>query len=131
MPDEAYYWCQRCGSDTNQVSIATAAQIAGVTNRTIYLWARQDRVHVSRINSEELRICKASLDLVARYLIKQAGSRSVDVRIRLVIKLVEQQYERDDPTLNKWLNRQVYLSGTCHDYSKKTRASHLENTCAT
>lgn len=109
MPDEAYYWCQRCGSDTDQVSIATAAQIAGVTNRTIYLWARQDRVHVSKTNREELRICKASLELVAKYLIKQAGSRSIDVRIRLVIKLVEQQYERDDPTLNK-MAKQTGLS---------------------
>jgi transcriptional regulator GlxA family with amidase domain len=101
MPNEGFYRCQLCHCNTEQVRIATAAQIAKVTNRTIYLWASQGRVHVNRINNEALLICKVSLDLAAKYVDKQVGTDSIDLRIKLVIKLAEQQYERDDPTLNK------------------------------
>jgi len=89
------------------VSIATAAQIARVTNRTIYLWARQGRIHVSRSN-KEARICKVSLEIAAKYVI-QAGGNLIDRRVKLVIKLVEQQYARNDPTLSK-MAKQVGLS---------------------
>jgi AraC-like DNA-binding protein len=91
------------------VSIATAAQIARVTDRTIYLWASQGRVHINKDTGKEELICKASLSLVAKYLIKQAGTSLIDGRIKLVIQLVEQQYERDDPTLNK-MAKQAGLS---------------------
>lgn len=109
MPDGGCCWCQLCCCDTDQVSIATAAQIARVTNRTIYLWARQGRIHVNRANSKEALICKASLALAAKYVVQQAGNGSIDGRIKLVIKLVEQQYARDDPTLRK-MAKQAGLS---------------------
>lgn len=109
MPHENYRWCSLCCCDTDQVSIATAAQIARVTNRTIYLWANQGRVHVNKDTGEEVRICKASLSVIAKYVIQQVESGSIDGRIRLVIHLVEQQYERDDPTLSK-MAKQVGLS---------------------
>jgi AraC-like DNA-binding protein len=91
------------------VNIATAAQIARVNHRTISLWARQGRIHVNKTTGEEVRICKASLSLVAKYVIKPLGSGSIDGRIKLVIRLVHEQYERDDPTLSK-LARQAGLS---------------------
>src|SRR5438552_9575531 len=100
MPDKSGSWCQLCSCVTDQVSIATAAQIARVTNRTIYLWARRGRIHANR-NGKGLRICKASLDLAAKYLIQQGNGNSIDRRIKLVIKLVDQQYAREDPTLSK------------------------------
>ena len=108
MPHENYHWCSRCCCDTDQVSFATAAQIARVTDRTIYLWASQGRVHVNKDTNEEGRICKASLSLIAKYVI-QLDSGSIDGRIKLVIQLVQQQYERDDPTLSK-IAGQVGLS---------------------
>jgi len=91
------------------VSIATAAQIARVTDRTIYLWAGQGLVHVNKDNGEQVRICKTSLSLIAKYVIQQVASGSIDGRIKLVIQLVEQQYEKDDPTLSK-IAKQVGLS---------------------
>lgn len=108
MPHEAYYWCELCSCDTDQVSIDTAAQIARVNDRTIYLWASQGRLHVNKNTGEEIRICKASLSLVPEYL-NQVDRDAIDGRIKLVIQLVEKQYERDDPTLGK-LAKQVGLS---------------------
>ena len=109
MPHENYQWCSFCFCDTDQVSIATAAQIAQVSDRTIYQWARQGRVHVNKDFAEEVRICKTSLSLIAKYVIRQVENGSIDGRIRLVIQLVEQQYEKDDPTLSK-IAKQVGLS---------------------
>lgn len=104
MPDKSSSWCQLCSCVTDQVSIATAAQIARVTNRTIYLWARRGRIHASR-NGKGLRICKASLELPLEYLV----GNSIDRRVKLVIELVDQQYAREDPTLSK-MAKQVGLS---------------------
>jgi two-component system response regulator YesN len=108
MPDKNGSWCQLCSCVTEQVSIATAAQIARVTNRTIYLWARRGRIHVSS-NGKGLRICKASLDLATEYFSQQGDGNGIDRRIKLVIKLVDQQYARNDPTLSK-MAKQVGLS---------------------
>lgn len=109
MPDKSSCWCQLCSCVTDQVSIASAAQIARVTNRTIYLWARRGRVHANRCNGRGVRICKTSLELAAKYLIQQGNGNSVDRRIKLVIKLIDQQYARQDPTLSK-MAKQVGLS---------------------
>jgi AraC-like DNA-binding protein len=108
MPHADYQWCSLCCCDTDQVSIARAAQIARVTDRTIYLWASQGRVHVNKDTNDKVRICKASLSLIAKYVLRLEGG-SIDGRIKLVIQLVEQQYERDDPTLSKMAG-QVGLS---------------------
>jgi transcriptional regulator GlxA family with amidase domain len=101
MSIENQFWCQLCGQEVEQVDVNSAAQITRVTNRTIYLWARQERVHVNRIDGEQLRICKASLEQVAKHASSQVNHKALDGRIKLVIKLVEQQYEKDDPTLGK------------------------------
>jgi AraC-like DNA-binding protein len=113
MPDKNGSWsqCRVCSSVTGQVSIATAAQIARVTNRTIYLWVRRGRIHVTSHNGngKGLRVCKASLNLAANYLSEQGDGNGIDRRIDLVIKLVDQQYASDDPTLSK-MAKQVGLS---------------------
>jgi transcriptional regulator GlxA family with amidase domain len=108
MPDKNGSWWQLCSCVTDQVNIATAAQIARVTDRTIYLWARRGLIHVRR-NGKGLRICKASLELAVEHLSQQGDGNGIDSRVKLVIKLVDQQYARNDPTLSK-MAKQVGLS---------------------
>jgi transcriptional regulator GlxA family with amidase domain len=101
MSSEKHFWCQLCGQETAQGDVTSVAQIAGVTNRTIYLWAKKGRVHVNRADDGQLRICQASLNLTTKYVSPPPSNGSIDARVKLVIRLVEQQYERDDPTLSK------------------------------
>ncbi|MCA1568320.1 MAG: helix-turn-helix transcriptional regulator [Acidobacteria bacterium] len=101
MSSEKHFWCQHCGQKTEQVDVATAGQITRVTNRTIYLWVKQGRVHVNRTDGGQLKICQASLKLVTKYTAPQINHGSIDGRIKLVIRLAEQQYERDNPTIGK------------------------------
>lgn len=101
MSSANHFWCQLCGQETEQVNVAMAGQITRVTNRTIYLWAKQGRVHVNRTDGGQLKICRVSLKLVTKHAASQVNHGSIDGRIKLVIRLAEQQYERDDPTLSK------------------------------
>lgn len=101
MSIENQFWCQLCGREVEQVDVNGAAQITGVTNRTIYLWARQGSVHVNRTDGGQLRICKASLELATKHASSQVNHKPIDGRIKLVITLAEQQYEKDAPTLGK------------------------------
>lgn len=101
MSSENNFRCQPCGQETEQIDVTVAAQITKVTKRTIYLWARQGRLHVNRTDSGQLKICQASLALVTKYAAPQVNHGSIDGRIRLVIRLAEQQYERDNLTLSK------------------------------
>ena len=109
MAHESHVWCPVCCDHTDHVSVTCAAQIAGVTNRTIYLWVVQDTLHVNRAASSQLRICHSSLQPLVKDTVKPEGKYWIDARIRLVINLVDQQYQRDDPTLSK-MAKQVNLS---------------------
>jgi|SRR3712207_5541199 len=103
MLGEAYFRCHSCGSDVVMVNVTRAAKIVGVSNRTIYVWVRQGRVHAYRTVGRQLRICQQSL-LVGhtfgtpgggpgRALGVAAVSVSTnDVRIRLALKIIEKQY---------------------------------------
>jgi transcriptional regulator GlxA family with amidase domain len=111
MSNGSQFWCELCEQEVEQVDVNSAAQITGVTNRTIYLWARQGSVHVNRTDGGQLRMCRASLDKATKNGSSQNGStqngssqgnhKSIDGRIKLVIRLTEQQYAKDDPTLGK------------------------------
>lgn len=109
MPHESHRWCSVCCDNTDHVSVTCAAQIAGVTNRTIYLWVLQNTLHVNRTADEELRICHSSIQPLIKYAVKTDDKYSIDARIQLVISLVHQQYQRDDPTLSK-MAKHVHLS---------------------
>jgi AraC-like DNA-binding protein len=101
MSIENLFWCQLCDQETAQVDVKKAAHVTNVTNRTIYLWAREGRIHVNRTDDGRLMICQPSLDLIAKNNHTQRHQNGIDGRIKLVIKLVEQQYEKDEPTLGK------------------------------
>lgn len=135
MSHETHFWCQLCCGDTDHVSVTRAAQIAGVTNRTIYLWATRGTVHVNRTAGGPLWICQPSLHPVTKDVIKPTSKASIDGRIQLVIKLVEQQYERDDPTLSKmakharlsiWYLARLFKRNTGSHFSEYLRNVRLK-----
>ena len=109
MPHESHRWCRVCCDHTDHVSVTCAAQIAGVTNRTIYLWILRDTLHANRTSGEQVQICHSSLQPLIKIAVKADGDYSIDARIQLVINLVHQQYQRDDPTLSK-MAKHVNLS---------------------
>jgi excisionase family DNA binding protein len=48
------------------VTIRHAAEVVGVTRRTIYRWIEREKVHSLRIASGQWRVCKESLFLYDR-----------------------------------------------------------------
>jgi AraC-like DNA-binding protein len=135
MPHETHLWCPVCFDHTDHVSVTCAAQIAGVTNRTIYFWVLRDTLHVNRAAGEQLQICHQSLQPLIKLVVKQDGEYSIDARIQLVINLVDQQYQRDDPTLSKmakhvhlsiWYFARLFKKNTGSHFSEYLRNLRLE-----
>lgn len=120
MSVEAYFRCPSCGRDAAMVSVASAAKIVGVSNRTIYVWVKQRRVHAYRTVGGHLRICQQSLlaghpagasgVVSGRTLSVAVLSVSMnDVRIRLALKIIERSYPHSALTLGM-LAKQLDIS---------------------
>lgn len=109
MPSSGYFQCPICCCDVVMVPVKKAAGIVGVSNSTIYLWARQERIHVNRIAGGQIRICQPSLVTTSQNVNGSASIPPTDVRIKLAIKIIDEQYSHADPTLGK-LAKQLGLS---------------------
>lgn len=54
-------WCPICRLQVEMATPEQAAQIAGVTTRTIYRWVEAERIHFVEARDAPLLICKTSL----------------------------------------------------------------------
>ena len=54
-------FCDHCGRQSEMVSINEAGRFVGLTRRTIHAWIKMSRLHLIRLASGRILICKASL----------------------------------------------------------------------
>ena len=59
-------YCDHCGRQTEMVSISEAGRFVGMTRRTIYAWIKMSKLHLIRLASGRIMICKASLFMPPR-----------------------------------------------------------------
>jgi excisionase family DNA binding protein len=63
MPRVSRCVCPVCGEERDMLTIRHAAEVVGVSFRTIYRWIEREKVHSLRVASGQWRICKDSLFL--------------------------------------------------------------------
>ncbi|HEX9972543.1 MAG TPA: helix-turn-helix domain-containing protein [bacterium] len=52
--------CPVCGS-VDLITVATAAQLTGVSRSVLYDWVAKNKVHAARLTNGQLRVCCHSL----------------------------------------------------------------------
>ena len=57
----ALLWCPSCRHQVEMVTTEQAAQIAGVSSRTIYRWIEASKLHFSEASATSVLICEKSL----------------------------------------------------------------------
>ena len=58
-------WCRNCERRTKMITVDEAAEIGGVSSRTIYRWVESDRLHFSETSEGRLLICLESIAAAA------------------------------------------------------------------
>ncbi len=53
--------CPECRREVRMVAVDAAAQIAGVSARTMYRWVDENKVHFIETPAEQLLVCAESL----------------------------------------------------------------------
>lgn len=66
MPRTGRFYCPVCGQEKAMMTVQHAAEVVGVTVRTIYRWIEQQKVHAVPVASGQWRICRESLILYDR-----------------------------------------------------------------
>lgn len=56
-------YCPQCRQQGWWVTAGQAAQMAGVTTRTVYRWVEEGQVHFEEWEGREIRVCANSLSL--------------------------------------------------------------------
>lgn len=100
MPRAGHFECPICRHVVTMVTVREAANIIGVTRRTIYLWVKQRRVHDRRTAGGQIRICQSSL--VGLPLPSPNGMiLENNTWVKKAIDLIHEQYSLSDLTLSK------------------------------
>jgi len=58
-------WCPACRRKVEVVTPERAAQIAGVSTRTIYRWVEAEKLHFSEVRDRTMFVCLDSLRVVS------------------------------------------------------------------
>lgn len=109
MPRTGYFQCRVCYRKTAMMTVKAAAAMVGVSDRAIYSWVKQKKVHVVRTVGGQFRICQHSLFFSAEPEAERAAIMPADVRIKLAVRILDKEYSRTDPTLDK-LSKQLGIS---------------------
>ena len=56
-------YCPQCRQQSWWVTAGQAAQMAGVSTRTVYRWVEEGQVHFEEWEGREIRVCASSLPL--------------------------------------------------------------------
>lgn len=62
-------WCGRCGQRVRMIPVDEAATIAGVSSRTIYRWADDEKLHFTETPDGRLLICRESISAAGSSLL--------------------------------------------------------------
>jgi AraC-like DNA-binding protein len=109
MPKTGHFHCVLCDHQTSILTVKEAAKKVGVCDQTMYVWVRQKKVHVMRTASGQIRICYRSLLLSEQSAQEPPRVALVDVRIKLAMRVLDEQYSYAEPTLGK-LSKQLGIS---------------------
>lgn len=109
MPRTSHFRCLVCYRPTAMLTVKEAAKVVGVSDRAMYAWAKQKRIHVMKTVSGQLRICQRSLLLTEEPEAERPRVTPGDMRVKLALRILDKEYRHYDRTLDE-LCKQLGIS---------------------